>query len=75
MKQTTDVLVIGGGIIGCSLAYYLRKRGVDVVVLDQGEVGKQASGAASGLLAPIKPFTKKDDHLHSFTPLVPCTLS
>ncbi|MGH2482551.1 MAG: NAD(P)/FAD-dependent oxidoreductase, partial [Ktedonobacteraceae bacterium] len=30
-------------------------------VLDQGEVGKQASGAASGLLAPIKPFTKKDD--------------
>ena len=60
MKQTTDVFVIGGGIIGCSLAYYLRKRGVNVMVVDQGEVGKQASGAASGLLAPIKPFTKKN---------------
>jgi glycine oxidase len=61
MNQTTDVLVVGGGIIGCSIAYYLRKRGIDVAVLDQGKIGKQASGAASGLLAPIKPFIKIDD--------------
>src|SRR5690348_11107398 len=53
METTTDVIVIGGGIIGCSIAYYLRKAGVDVIVLDQGEIGTQASSAAAGLLAPL----------------------
>lgn len=53
METTTDVIVIGGGIIGCSIAYYLRKAGIDVIVLDQGEIGTQASSAAAGLLAPL----------------------
>ena len=53
MQTTTDVIVIGGGIIGCSIAYFLRKAGVDVVVLEQGALGAQASSAAAGLLAPL----------------------
>ena len=53
MQTTTDVIVIGGGIIGCSISYYLRKAGVDVIVLDQGEIGAQTSSAAAGLLAPL----------------------
>ncbi len=61
MKQTTDVVILGGGVIGCSIAYQLCKRGVDVIVLEQGEIGSQASNDASGLLAPLKPFVKQDD--------------
>jgi glycine oxidase len=61
MKDTTDVLIVGGGIVGFSLAYALRKRGVEVTVLDQDEGGMQASRAASGLLAPLKPFAKLED--------------
>ncbi len=61
MKDMTDVLIVGGGIVGFSIAYALRKRGVEVVVLDQGEGGMQASQAASGLLAPLKPFAKLED--------------
>lgn len=53
MQTTTDVIVIGGGVIGCSIAYFLRKAGVEVIVLDQGEIGAQASSAAAGLLAPL----------------------
>src|SRR5213080_4174301 len=49
----TDVLIIGGGITGCAIAYYLRQSNVDVTVLDQGEIGAQASRAAAGLLAPL----------------------
>ncbi len=53
MEQSTDVAIIGGGIIGCSIAYHLRKQGVDVAVFDQGEIGGQASSAAAGILAPL----------------------
>lgn len=49
----TDVLIIGGGITGCAIAYYLRQSNGDVTVLDQGEIGAQASRAAAGLLAPL----------------------
>lgn len=58
MKQMTDVVIIGGGIIGCAVAYQLRKQGVEVVVVEQGEIGGEASSAATGLLAPIRPFLK-----------------
>ena len=51
--HTTDVAIIGGGVIGCAIAYYLQKSGVDVHVLDSGEIGAQASSAAAGLLAPL----------------------
>lgn len=54
--QTTDILIIGAGVIGCSCAYYLSKAGINVTILEQGEVGGQASGAAAGLLAPLGPI-------------------
>ncbi len=53
MKHTTNVLIIGGGVIGCAIAYHLRKLNIAVTVLDQGEIGMQASSAAAGLLAPL----------------------
>jgi glycine oxidase len=60
MKCSTDVAIIGGGMIGCSIAYFLQKRGRDVTVFDKGDIGAQASSAAAGLLAPIRPLSKRD---------------
>lgn len=34
MNQTADVIVIGGGIVGCASAYYLAKKGLSVIVLE-----------------------------------------
>ncbi len=45
-------IVLGGGIVGLSCALELRLRGADVTVLEAGECGGQASGAAAGMLAP-----------------------
>jgi glycine oxidase len=56
MKQTTDVAIVGGGIIGCAIAYNLRKAGAEVTLLERGEIGAQASSAAAGLLAPLGPL-------------------
>src|SRR5215470_4181446 len=53
MQSTTDVVIAGGGVIGCAIAYQLRQSGIDVTVLDQGEIGAEASSAAAGLLAPL----------------------
>jgi glycine oxidase len=60
VKSSGHVVVIGGGIIGCSIAYSLARRGVAVTVLERGEIGAQASGAAAGLFSLWKPLAKMD---------------
>jgi len=45
------VIIVGGGIIGLSLAIALHKRGVRVLVVERGEPGREASYAAAGMLA------------------------
>jgi glycine oxidase len=53
MAKTAEVIVIGAGLVGCAVAYHLARKGVGaVVVLDRGQVGGEASGAAAGMLAP-----------------------
>lgn len=47
-----DVLIVGGGIIGCSLARELARVARQVVVLEQGRAAAGASSAAAGLLTP-----------------------
>jgi glycine oxidase len=58
--KTWDVIIAGGGIIGLSLALELRRRGADVLVLDRGEPGREASSAAAGMLASADPGTPVD---------------
>ena len=38
------VVVVGGGIMGCSTAYELAKKGQSVILLEKGFVGAEASG-------------------------------
>ena len=52
-NRSFDVIVAGGGVIGCSIAYYLACEGVSVAVVERGEIGGEASGAAAGMLAPL----------------------
>lgn len=51
--RTADVVVVGGGIIGCALAWELAGRGVDVVVVERDVPGRRATWAAGGMLSPI----------------------
>ena len=44
----SDVAIIGGGLMGCSAAFFLRRRGLSVTVLDTDKVGRQASGTNFG---------------------------
>lgn len=48
--RTWDVIIVGGGIIGLSLAIALRKRGASVLLVERGEPGREASHAAAGMI-------------------------
>jgi glycine oxidase len=47
------VVVVGGGIIGCSVAWRLAQRGVHVSVVEKYEPGMKATWAAAGMLLPL----------------------
>lgn len=56
----SQVTVVGGGIIGLLAARELRAAGLDVTVLDRGEVGREASWAGSGILSPLHPWRQPE---------------
>ncbi|MBP1999807.1 glycine oxidase [Paenibacillus shirakamiensis] len=49
---SSDVIIVGGGVIGCFLGYLLSKRGKQVLIIEQSSrLASGASGAAAGMLA------------------------
>jgi len=48
----SKVLIIGGGIVGLSSAYYLQKKGYEVTVLDKGDVTDNCSFGNAGMIVP-----------------------
>ncbi len=49
--DSADVVVIGGGVSGLSSAYFLAKAGKNVVVVEKGTVGGEASGRSGGMIS------------------------
>lgn len=56
MSKQLDVLIVGGGVIGLTTAYYLVTRaGAKVTVIDRGALGREASWAGAGIISPGSP--------------------
>jgi glycine oxidase len=47
-----DVIIVGGGVIGLSIAVELAEQGVAVAVIERGDFGREASWAGAGILPP-----------------------
>ncbi len=50
-----DILIIGGGVIGLSIAYELAGQGASVQILERGSFGQEASWAGAGMIIPADP--------------------
>jgi glycine oxidase len=61
-STSSDVLVIGGGVIGLAIAHALARRGVQkLTVIEKNDFGREASWAAGGILAPQVETDKDND--------------
>src|SRR5690349_23885351 len=55
LPQRAQVVIVGGGIIGCSVAYHLAKLGwTDVVLLEQGRLSCGTTWHAAGLVGQLR---------------------
>ena len=57
------VILIGAGIIGLSISYYLKKENCEVVILEKGKAGSEASYASAGMLASQSEFDFYEDFM------------
>ena len=73
MAESAEVVIVGGGIVGCATAYFLAKQGVRATLLEREAVGSCASGFAAGLLnplngvgipGPLEPLTLESYRMH-----------
>ncbi|MCY4624056.1 MAG: FAD-dependent oxidoreductase [Chloroflexi bacterium] len=72
-RSSTDVVIVGGGIAGCAVAYYLTTMGVRPIVVEREQVAGSASGFAQGGLyimsgpgmdGPFFPLVRESLQLH-----------
>ena len=62
------ILIVGGGVIGLSIAWELNRRGFETIVVDVNQFGKKASWAGAGILAPanFETMTQPLDRLRGY---------
>src|SRR6186997_1457252 len=70
--ETMRVVICGGGVVGACTAYFLSRRGIDVIVVERTDVAAAASGKAGGFLAldwcdgtPLDALARRSFALHA----------
>ena len=54
--ETTEIAIIGGGIVGCCLAYDFARAGMGVTLVDRRELSREASWASAGIISAPSPL-------------------
>lgn len=61
--MSNKIIIIGGGIIGMMTARMLHQQGNDIILLEQGQLGKESSWAGGGILSPLYPWLYAEEIL------------
>ncbi len=67
MRDNSEILIVGGGVIGLSIGWELQRAGRQVIVFDRDEAGRQASWQAGGMLAPAAEIGFEEPELYAFS--------
>ncbi|MGP1395963.1 MAG: NAD(P)/FAD-dependent oxidoreductase [Inquilinaceae bacterium] len=74
----TDVLIVGGGLVGCATAYFLARAGVDVLLVERDDLNMRASGANAGSIHVQIPHAEflglGEEWARAFAPTLPMML-
>jgi glycine/D-amino acid oxidase-like deaminating enzyme len=71
LPQRADVVIVGGGIVGCSIAYHLTKIGItNVVVLERKQLTSGTTWHAAGLVGQLR-ATRNLTELAKYTASLP----
>jgi glycine oxidase len=62
-SMSTDVIILGGGVIGLSTACELAKHGASVTILDKQQFGQESSWAGAGIIPPMPSHVPLDSPL------------
>ena len=54
MAQSSEVVIVGGGVAGCAVAYFLSLAGVKATIIEREGISSQASGFSAGGLNPLE---------------------
>lgn len=60
MTNTSDIILVGGGVISLLSAYFLHQAGAKITIIDKGEIGKESSWAGGGIISPLYPWRYPD---------------
>lgn len=63
MRDSVDVAIVGGGVMGCAIAWQLATRGVSCALIERREFGNGASGATAGVVGPLWHLDPEDHAL------------
>ncbi|QKY20713.1 FAD-dependent oxidoreductase [Halolamina sp. CBA1230] len=65
MVEQTNVVVVGGGVVGTATAFHLAERGVETVLIDDDRAG-DATAAGAGIVSPPTSSRREDDDWFAF---------
>ena len=68
MTEATDVVVVGGGVVGTAAAYHLVERGIETVLVDDDREGS-ATAAGAGIVSPPTSSRRENDDWFAFAEL------
>ncbi len=80
LETSVDILIVGGGVTGCALAYYLARAGAEVLLIERDDLNSGGSGANAGSLhlqlpAPFFTGTPRDRLLQAAATLIPLSVA
>jgi glycine/D-amino acid oxidase-like deaminating enzyme len=63
MSEQREIVIVGAGVIGCSIAHHLGRKGIPSQIVERESIGARASGKAWGVITYLSPARLSSDRV------------